>query len=65
MAYSNLSAYYQNIYFMCKQIKFCTITEYENMIPFEREIYETLMLNEQEHQKEAALQEKLRQEAFS
>lgn len=64
MAYNSLSNYYQTLYFMTKQIDFCSITEYESMIPFEREIFEALMLNEQEHQREAQIQEQIKQKAF-
>lgn len=64
MSYSNLSNYYQTLYFMTKQADFCSITEYENMIPFERDVFEMLMAEERSHMREAEVQQRVRQQAF-
>jgi len=48
MAEHTLEAWYSNAFNFCHLNNFCTITEYENMIPFELDVY-SLML--QEHAK--------------
>ena len=38
-----LFGYYKNAFSMCYLHKFCTLTEYENMIRFELDVYSSLI----------------------
>lgn len=42
MAYNDLSNYYQDIFFYTFKLKMMTITEYENLIPYERDVFDAM-----------------------
>jgi DNA replication initiation complex subunit (GINS family) len=51
LSHNNLSLYYQKIFAMAQHHKY-SITEIENMIPYERDIYFDMLVNFIEKQKE-------------
>lgn len=46
MSHNTLQNYYNVIYNMVHQFQFATITEIENMIPFELHVYTSIITNE-------------------
>lgn len=48
MSHNTLDNYYKTIFALVHVTKFCTLTEIENMIPFEIDIYAKLIQDEHE-----------------
>jgi len=57
MAYNNLSNYYRLTFQLMQHHKY-SITELENMIPFERDIYVALLMDYLEEENQRAQQRK-------
>ena len=57
MAYNNLGNYYRLSFQLMQHHKY-SITELENMIPFERDIYVAMLLDYLEEEKQKAQQRK-------
>ena len=57
MAYNNLGNYYRLTFQLMQHHKY-SITELENMIPFERDIYVAMLLDYLEEEKQKAQQRK-------
>jgi hypothetical protein len=55
MSYNNLSNYYRLTFQLMQHHKY-SITELENMIPFERDIYVAMLLDYLEEEKQKAQQ---------
>ncbi len=55
MSYNNLSNYYRLTFQLIQHHKY-SITELENMIPFERDIYVAMLLDYLEEEKQKAQQ---------
>lgn len=55
MAYNNLETYYRLIFAMCQFHKW-SLESIENMIPYEREIYTTLLNQHLQEEEEKAKQ---------
>jgi hypothetical protein len=51
LSHSNLTLYYQKIFAMAQHHKY-SITEIESMLPYERDVYFTMLVNFIETQKE-------------
>ena len=56
--------YYKVVFNLVQQHKFLTISDLEQMIPFERDIYMSLLKDDIEKQEEKAKQARLTQEAL-
>lgn len=65
MSHLTLETYYKNVYSMAHQYKFASITELENMIPFERDVYATLIRDEEEKKAEQRKQQEAVQKAMA
>ena len=63
MGYNTLANYYNFIFNFVQTYKICSMTEMENMIPFERDVYMTLMKNHIDKINEDALQRQLIEDA--
>lgn len=63
MGYNSLANYYQFIFNYVHIYKFCSISEVEQMIPFERDVYFAIMKQHIEKMNEDALQDRLKAEA--
>ncbi len=57
MSDNTLEAYYSNVFSLCHLHRFCTITEYENMMPFELSVYTTLIMEQARKEEDAAKQQ--------
>jgi DNA replication initiation complex subunit (GINS family) len=55
LSHSDLNLYYKMIFALAQHHKY-SITEIENLVPYERDIYFTMLLNFIEEQKERAKQ---------
>ena len=54
MSHNTLQNYYSTIHSMVHQYRFGSITELENMIPFELEVYRNIISNEAQKRQDAA-----------
>lgn len=50
MSHNTLQNYYRTVYNVTAKNRFCSITEYENLMPFERDVY--FAIEEQEAEEE-------------
>ena len=64
MSHNTLDNYYKVVYNLVQQHKFMTIGDLEQLIPFERDIYLSLLKDDIEKQEEQAKQARLKQEAL-
>jgi len=53
MAGDTLELYYRNAFTLCHLRKFCTLTEYERMIPYELDVYVALIMDHEQQQLDA------------
>jgi len=65
MSHGSLENYYKSAFTLTHIHKMFSLTEYENMIPFEKDLYVSLLTEHIELQKEQMLQEQAKQEALS
>jgi hypothetical protein len=63
MGYNNLANYYKIAFNFVHTYKICTLSELEDMVPFERDVYMTLMKQHIEKMNEDALQQQLIEDA--
>lgn len=65
MSHNSLEAHYKNMFNLAHNYKFSTITELENFIPFELDVYMSLIKDDLEIKQERANQQRLMQDALS
>lgn len=53
MSHNDLAAYYETIFIVTSLHKICTLTEFEQLMPFEKDIYLTLLQKRMQEEKEA------------
>jgi hypothetical protein len=46
----SLEVYYRNAYTLCHLRNFCSLTEYENMIPYEIDVYVAMMMAKEQQE---------------
>lgn len=57
MSHNTLANYYTNCFNFTFLHSFCSITELENMFPFEMNIYENMIEQKDEEKRESAIQQ--------
>lgn len=64
MNHNTLENYYKVVFNLVQQHKFVTVSDLENLIPFERDIYMAMIKEEVEKREEEAKQARMRAEAM-
>ena len=64
MNHNTLENYYKVVFNLVQQHKFVTVSDLENLIPFERDIYMSLIKEDVEKREEEAKQARLKAEAM-
>lgn len=64
MNHNTLENYYKVVFNLVQQHKFVTVSDLENLIPFERDIYMALIKEDVEKREEEAKQARMRAEAM-
>jgi hypothetical protein len=62
--HNTLENYYKVVFNLVQQHKFVTVSDLENLIPFERDIYMAMIKEEVEKREEEAKQARMRAEAM-
>ena len=64
MNHNTLENYYKVVFNLVQQHKFVTVSDLENLIPFERDIYMALIKEDVEKREEEAKQARMKAEAM-